>query len=121
MMNKLSLEETLREQIDGLEAKLESEVIENLQHLGDLRFYEEVQMPELQKQLAEARADADHWKSECNALQRMVHEARAEIERLREAMKAIDAIGDEKGNASRIEALRCFSIARAALAAERGE
>ena len=31
--------------------------------------------------LAEARADADHWKSECNALQRMVHEAQAEIER----------------------------------------
>lgn len=27
----------------------------------------------------EARADAEHWKSECNALQRMVHEARAEI------------------------------------------
>jgi hypothetical protein len=33
--------------------------------------------------LAEARADAEHWKSECNALQRMVHEARAEIENLR--------------------------------------
>lgn len=27
----------------------------------------------------EARADAEHWKSECNALQRMAHEARAEI------------------------------------------
>jgi uncharacterized coiled-coil DUF342 family protein len=27
----------------------------------------------------EARADAKHWKSECNALQRMAHEARAEI------------------------------------------
>lgn len=33
--------------------------------------------------LAEARADAEHWKSECNAMQRMVHEARAEIEKLR--------------------------------------
>ena len=32
--------------------------------------------------LAEARADADHWKSECNALQRMVHESRAEIDGL---------------------------------------
>lgn len=32
--------------------------------------------------LAEARADADHWKSECNALQRMAHEARAEIEQM---------------------------------------
>ena len=28
----------------------------------------------------EARADAKHWKSECNALQRMAHETRAEIE-----------------------------------------
>jgi hypothetical protein len=35
------------------------------------------------RQLAEARADADHWKSECNALQYMAHEARAEIEGLR--------------------------------------
>jgi hypothetical protein len=137
--------------------------------------------------LAEARADADHWKSECNALQRMVHEARAEIERLRkqhldrasatlwaimrhafmdgafkgyqhgteerlrvqyfnewrqknypeavgeaiaqmglieqmrEALKAIDGIGREAGNARREDALRCFAIAAAALAAERGE
>ena len=43
------------------------------------------------------------------------------IEQMREALKAIDAIGDENGNASRVEALRCFSIARAALAAEGGE
>ena len=55
-------------------------------------------------------------------------EARGEIERkdalieqMREALKAIDAIGSEKGDASRDDALRCFSIARAALAAERGE
>lgn len=48
------------------------------------------------RQLAEARADADHWKSECNALQRMVHEARAEIarkdkviEQMREALKTV--------------------------------
>lgn len=95
----------------------------------------------------EAQADAEHWKSECNALQRMVHEARAEIkmkneeldmflaeqqamgeiierkdkliEQMREALKAIDAIGSEKGDASRDDALRCFSIAKAALAAER--
>ena len=38
--------------------------------------------------IAEARADADHWKSECNALQRMVHEARAEIERKDETIDA---------------------------------
>ena len=36
----------------------------------------------LEKQLAEARADAEHWKAECNALQRMVHEALAEIDGL---------------------------------------
>ncbi len=141
--------------------------------------------------LAEARADADHWKSECNALQCMVHESRAEIENLKwhinsekakaeaalalndralglvneararidhleriidemteeqaslcaegqsitelvaakdklieqmwEALKAIDGIGREAGNARREDALRCFAIAAAALAAERGE
>lgn len=76
----------------------------------------------------EARTDADHWKSECNALQRMAHEARAEIarkdgliEQMREALKAIDGIGREAGNARREDALRCFAIAAAALAAERGE
>jgi multidrug efflux pump subunit AcrA (membrane-fusion protein) len=37
----------------------------------------------------EARADAKHWKSECNALQRMAHEARAEIERLQAELKEI--------------------------------
>ncbi len=41
------------------------------------------------------------------------------IEQMRDALKAIDAIGSEKGDASRDDALRCFSIARAALAAER--
>jgi chromosome segregation ATPase len=97
----------------------------------------------------EARTDAEHWKSECNALQRRVHEARAEIklkneeldmflaeqqamgeiierkgkliEQMREALKAIDGIGREAGNARREDALRCFAIAAAALAAERGE
>lgn len=55
-------------------------------------------------------------------------EARAEIERkdklveqMREALKAIDGIGREAGNARREDALRCFAIAAAALAAERGE
>ena len=42
----------------------------------------ETELSDKDRQLAEARDDADHWKSECNALQRMVHEARAEIERL---------------------------------------
>jgi chromosome segregation ATPase len=96
----------------------------------------------------EARTDAHHWKAECNSLQRMVHEARAVIERkneeldmflaeqqamgeiiehkdklieqMREALKAIDGIGREAGNARREDALRCFAIAAAALAAERG-
>ena len=44
---------------------------------------------EKDRQLAEARADAEHWKGECNALQRMVHEARAEIERLKKALEKI--------------------------------
>ena len=43
----------------------------------------ERELADKEKQLAEARADADHWKSECNTLQRMVHEALAEIERLK--------------------------------------
>ena len=38
-------------------------------------------------QIVEARADADPWKGECNALQRMVHEARAEIERLQTELR----------------------------------
>ena len=66
-----------------------------------LRRPAEVERDELRKQLAEARADADHWKGECNALQRMVHEARAEIERkdalieqMREAIK-FSLIADE--------------------------
>ena len=40
------------------------------------------EVEQLENELAEARADADHWKSECNALQRMVHDARAEIDGL---------------------------------------
>lgn len=43
------------------------------------------------------------------------------IEQMREALKAIDGIGREAGNARREDALRCFAIAAAALAAERGE
>lgn len=48
-----------------------------------LRRPAEVERDELKKQLAEALADVGHWKGECNALQRMVHEVRAEIERLK--------------------------------------
>ena len=109
----------------------------------------EVERDELNKQLAEARADADHWKGECNALQRMVHEARAEIERLKhqledESMRA-DGMTTAHAEAGAKnyrqqelieqmrEALRAITnlgmpvcrkehrIARAALAAERGE
>jgi hypothetical protein len=39
-------------------------------------------VPKCDRELAEARADADHWKSECNARQRMVHESRARIDHL---------------------------------------
>ena len=47
---------------------------------------------QLKESLAEARADAEHWKSECNALQRMVHEARAEIDRLQGKENEADAL-----------------------------
>lgn len=43
------------------------------------------------------------------------------IQQMREALKAIDGIGREAGNARREDALRCFAIAAAALAAEGGE
>lgn len=59
-MNKKSHEEELQEHINALEQKLEEEVKENIKHLGDLRYYEEVQIPELQEQLAEARAEIEH-------------------------------------------------------------
>jgi hypothetical protein len=62
-MNKKSHEEELQEHINALEAKLEEEVKENIKHLGDLRYYEEVQIPELQKQLAEARAEIERLKT----------------------------------------------------------
>ena len=58
-MNKKSHEEELQEHINALEQKLEEEVKENIKHLGDLRYYEEVQIPELQEQLAEARAEIE--------------------------------------------------------------
>ena len=48
------------------------------------------QIIEKETELAEARADADHWKSECNALQRMAHEARAEIEALKRVNVALN-------------------------------
>ena len=81
---------------------------------------------EFEKQLAEARADADHWKSECNALRRMVHEARAEIKRknrlveqMREALSVLVASATPSGPLWHGSAE--MQIARAALEAERGE
>jgi hypothetical protein len=97
---------------------------------------------ELETELAEARAEIEnlHWRvSDEQAKTRaalelnskaleLVNEARAEIERknaiigqMREALKAIDGIGREAGNARREDALRCFAIAAAAMAAEVGE
>jgi hypothetical protein len=91
---------------------------------------------ELEKELIEARADAKHWKSECNALQRMTHEARAEIEsknRLVEQMREalVKLIGTLEVMSVMPETLGKYPVlaidapeleqARAALAAERGE
>ena len=94
---------------------------------------------QLETELAEARAEIERLRQELRdnstlaarqivPAEMLVDDLTAEIERkdklieqMREALKAIDAIGSEKGDASRDDALRCFSIARAALAAERGE
>ena len=83
---------------------------------------------QLETELADARAEIERLKLVSQnqetviAAQRRSAKAKNElIEQMREALKAIDAIGSEKGDASRDDALRCFSIARAALAAERGE
>ena len=91
----------------------------------------------LETELAEARAEIERLRQELRdnstlaarqivPAEMLVDDLTAEIERkdaiieqMREALKAIDAIGSEKGDASRDDALRCFSIARAALAAER--
>ena len=95
------------------------------EHIEQLK----TELADKDRQLAEARADADHWKSECNTLQRMVHEARAEIERkdklieqMREALKLVDSVplvfpkwfdGDD---------ISVWDVVKAALsAAERGE
>ena len=93
----------------------------------------------LETELAEARAEIERLRQELRdnstlaarqivPAEMLVDDLTAEIERkdklieqMLEALKAIDAIGSEKGDASRDDALRCFSIARAALAAERGE
>ena len=94
---------------------------------------------QLETELAEARAEIERLRQELRdnstlaarqivPAEMLVDDLTAEIERkdklieqMLEALKAIDAIGSEKGDASRDDALRCFSIARAALAAERGE
>jgi predicted RNase H-like nuclease (RuvC/YqgF family) len=79
----------------------------------------EVEREELRKQLAEARAEAERWKSECNALQRMVHEARAEIERkdrLIEQMREALRLALPEARSTHVE-----QTILAALVAERGE
>jgi aspartate oxidase len=91
------------------------------------------------RQLTEAQAEIENLKWHINSEKakaeavlelnskalKLVNEARAEIERkdklieqMREALKAIDGIGREAGNARREDALRCFAIAAAALASE---
>jgi len=99
-------------------------------------------------ELMTARADAEHWKSQCNAMQRMVHESRADIarkdgliEQMREALEYtkenavclseyyLGAFGDYKDNdeiqgwpkIKWIRALKSYEKVKAALAAERGE
>ena len=83
---------------------------------------------QLETELADARAEIERLKlvsqnqeTVIAAQRRSAKAKNALIEQMREALEAIDAIGSEKGDASRDDALRCFSIARAALAAERGE
>ena len=83
--------------------------------------------------IAEAQADADHWKGECNALQRMVHEARAEIERkdklieqMREVIRGYRIehkawCGHDPDNAKKCTCGLSELIRAALLAAERGE
>ena len=102
---------------------------------------EATRLDEAVDQLAEARADADHWKSECNALQRMVHESRAEIDgltlmatnasmeparRLIQKNKELHAVIEQMREALRLALPEARSThveqtILAALAAERGE
>ena len=106
-MNKKSHEEELQEHINALEAKLEEEVKENIKHLGDLRYYEEVQIPELQKQLAEARAE--------------IERKDALIEQMREALEiAYDHICPDGDPLDGRELEVCNKIEAALSAAERG-
>ena len=94
---------------------------------------------QLETELADARAEIERLRQELRdnstlatrqivPAEMLVDDLTAEIERkdklieqMLEALKAIDAKKKKKGDASRDDALRCFSIARAALAAERGE
>jgi len=78
---------------------------------------------QLERELAEAQADADHWKGECNALQRMVHEAQAEIERkdqlieqMRDTLKHV-----RQYSCSHMQRTTHDMIDAALSAAERGE
>ena len=71
---------------------------------------------QLETELAEAQADADHWKGECNALQRMVHEAQAEAEQMQAAFKEILKI-QRTVDLNLFDIEQVHSIAEAALAA----
>lgn len=95
----------------------------------------ESELADKEKQLAEARARIDHLErivdemteeqaalcAEGQSITELVAAKDKLIEQMREALKAIDGIGREAGNARREDALRCLAIAAAALAAERGE
>ena len=71
---------------------------------------------QLEIECAETQADADHWKGECNALQRMVHEARAEAEQMQTAFKEILRI-QRTVDLNLFDIEQVHSIAEAALAA----
>ena len=98
----------------------------------DDQIYQATNQEELRRQIMSAcvpKNEREHWASgEIARLERELADARAEIEsknrlveQMREALKAIDGIGREAGNARREDALRCFAIAAAALAAEGGK
>ena len=91
----------------------------------------EAELADKDKQLAEARAEverlkggdilAEEYASQLSMERKIFAKQVGLIEQMREALRAIDGIGRESGNARREDALRCFAIAAAALAAERGE
>jgi len=133
-MNKKSHEEELQEHINALEQKLEEEVKENIKHLGDLRYYEEVQIPELQEQLAEARAEIerkneelDMFLAEQQAMNKIIARKDKLIEQMREALEWVleGAIHDFHYVCQHRDNCLCWGCQKArikaTLAAERGE